>query len=37
MSVHVLLNLLSEFGKRDNMRGLPFKMRKIIFFSRIKK
>ena len=23
MSVHVLLNLLNEFGKRDKMRGLP--------------
>ena len=23
MSAHVLLNLLNEFGKRDNMRGLP--------------
>ena len=23
MSVHVLLNLLSELGKRDKMRGLP--------------
>ena len=23
MSVHVLLNLLSELGKRDQMRGLP--------------
>ena len=22
MSVHVLLNLLNEFGKRDKMRGL---------------
>ena len=24
MSVHVLLNLLNELGKRDKMRGLPF-------------
>ena len=23
MSAHVLLNLLSELGKRDKMRGLP--------------
>ena len=23
MSVHVLLNLLYELGKRDKMRGLP--------------
>ena len=23
MSVHVLLNLLNELGKRDKMRGLP--------------
>ena len=23
MSAHVLLNLLNELGKRDNMRGLP--------------
>ena len=23
MSVHVLLNLLNEFRKRDKMRGLP--------------
>ena len=23
MSARVLLNLLNEFGKRDNMRGLP--------------
>ena len=23
MSVHVLLKLLNEFGKRDKMRGLP--------------
>ena len=23
MSAHVLLNLLNEFGKRDEMRGLP--------------
>ena len=23
MSAHVLLNLLNEFGKRDQMRGLP--------------
>ena len=23
MSAHVLLNLLSELGKRDEMRGLP--------------
>ena len=23
MSAHVLLNLLIEFGKRDEMRGLP--------------
>ena len=23
MSVHVLLNLFNEFGKRDKMRGLP--------------
>ena len=23
MSVHVLLNLLNELGKRDQMRGLP--------------
>ena len=23
MSVHVLLNLLIELGKRDKMRGLP--------------
>ena len=23
MSVHVLLNLLHELGKRDKMRGLP--------------
>ena len=23
MSVHVLLNLLNEFGKRDKMRGWP--------------
>ena len=23
MSDHVLLNLLKELGKRDNMRGLP--------------
>ena len=23
MSAHVLLNLLSEFGKRDRMRGMP--------------
>ena len=23
MSVHVLLNLLNEFGKRDKMQGLP--------------
>ena len=23
MSSHVLLNLLNEFGKRDEMRGLP--------------
>ena len=23
MSVHVLLNLLNEFGKRDKKRGLP--------------
>ena len=30
MSVHVLLNLLNELGKRDKMRGLPsciYKMR----------
>ena len=24
MSAHVLLNLLNELGKRDNMRGLSF-------------
>ena len=23
MSVHILLNLLKELGKRDTMRGLP--------------
>ena len=23
MSTHVLLNLLSEYGKRDKLRGLP--------------
>ena len=23
MSVHVILNLLNELGKRDQMRGLP--------------
>ena len=23
MGAHVLLNLLNEFGKRDQMRGLP--------------
>ena len=23
MNVHVLLNLLNELGKRDQMRGLP--------------
>ena len=23
MSVHVLLNLLNELGKRDNIQGLP--------------
>ena len=23
MSVHILLNLLNELGKRDKMRGLP--------------
>ena len=23
MSVHVLLDLLNKFGKRDQMRGLP--------------
>ena len=23
MSVHVLLNLLNELGKRDKMRGMP--------------
>ena len=23
MSVHVLLNILNELGKRDKMRGLP--------------
>ena len=23
MSAHVLLNLLNELGKRDNMQGLP--------------
>ena len=23
MSAHILLNLLDEFGKSDNMRGLP--------------
>ena len=23
MSAHVLLNLLSELGKRDKMRGMP--------------
>ena len=23
MSAHVLLNVLSEFGKRDKMRGVP--------------
>ena len=23
MSVHVILNLLNELGKRDKMRGLP--------------
>ena len=23
MSVHVLLNLLNELGKKDKMRGLP--------------
>ena len=23
MSVHVLLNILNELGKRDQMRGLP--------------
>ena len=23
MSAHVLLNILSELGKRDKMRGLP--------------
>ena len=25
MSAHVLLNLLNELGKRDKMRGLPFR------------
>ena len=29
MSAHVLLNLLSELGKRDKMRGLP----SILFFA----
>ena len=23
MSAHVLLNIINELGKRDNMRGLP--------------
>ena len=23
MSTHILLNLLTEYGKRDKMRGLP--------------
>ena len=27
MSVHVLLNLLNEVGKRDKMRGLPMMKR----------
>ena len=30
MSAHVLLNLLIELGKRDQMRGLP----SILFFFR---
>ena len=30
MSAHVLLNLLNELGKRDEMRGLPSNF---IFFS----
>ena len=30
MSVHVLLNLLSELGKRDEMRGLPSLINSII-------
>ena len=35
MSAHVLLNSLSEFGKRDQMRGLPSSLS--LFFNKFSK
>ena len=33
MSAHVLLNLLNELGKRDEMRGLPSILAFYLFFA----
>ena len=32
MSAHALLNLLNELGKRDKMRGLPYRSTNAILF-----